>query len=299
MEENKEHIVAKWLEGSVSNEHLDSYYDEHLSRDLTIIRDTIDVMTIPEIDSEALLGRIQSGLESKKPSKVYALKYWIGGIAAILLTVLAYTAVLEDSIQVNNETLAYSTHQLPDGSTVRLNANSQIEYGKDFGDDRILTLKGEAFFEVMKGKSFEVHTDNGVVSVLGTSFNVFSRKNSFSVACKTGKVKVIADQDFILTPGENVNIYNRNSALEGQIIIEDIGSWQHGESKFKSTPFHEVVLALEAQYNIKVEGSLLDGAQKFSGSFVHYDLDKALRMVFLPMGISYEYDKKNKIITIQ
>ena len=44
---------------------------------------------------------------------------------------------------------------------------------KRFTDERIIQLRGEAFFEVEKGSRFVVQTGKGAVEVLGTSFNVF------------------------------------------------------------------------------------------------------------------------------
>lgn len=299
MEVNKEHIIAQWIEGSISDEHLDNQYDVELSGDLGKIRDIADRLEVPEIDSKALLGKIKADISASKTNKVLTLKYWISGIAAILIGVLAYTALLDDGIYVVNDTLAFVTHNLPDGSTIKLNANSHIEYDSDFINNRKLDLVGEAFFEVEKGKSFVVHTDNGDVTVLGTSFNVFSRGNSINVACKTGKVMVKSDVEYILSPGDNIVSIDRKQTTKGEVNIDEIGAWQLGESKFESSPLNQVILALEAQYNVEVRGTFTDGNQKFTGSFVHNDLDKAVRMVFLPMGISYELDQKSKTIIIQ
>lgn len=67
--------------------------------------------------------------------------------------------------------------QLPDGSQVWLNSGSKISYGNDFtGTERSVTLKGEAFFDVVKDPSrpFIIHTDAVDIKVLGTAFNVRS-----------------------------------------------------------------------------------------------------------------------------
>ena len=64
---------------------------------------------------------------------------------------------------------------LPDGSSVWLNASSQISY--DSKAPRTLNLEGEAFFDVAKDKEhpFTVETpDNIKITALGTSFNVKS-----------------------------------------------------------------------------------------------------------------------------
>ncbi len=300
MEENKEHIIAKWLEGSISDESLNHQYDAKMSGDLKMIKDVADQLEVPEIDSQALLGKIKRDLNIQSDTKnIRSLRYWMSGIAALLIAVLAYTALLDDVIRVENDTLSHVSHTLPDGSIIRLNANTQIQYDADFKSNRKLNLSGEAFFEVKKGATFVVQTDNGTVTVLGTSFNVFSRNNHFNVACKTGRVRVDTERDYILNPGETVVSTKNVTTVQGKVKIEQIGAWINGESIFSSSPMDEVILALEAQYNVKVKGQLSDGNEKFTGSFVHDDIDKALRMVFLPMGISYELDQKKTSITIQ
>ena len=299
VEENKEYIIAKWLEGSVTDTELNAQYDTDMSQDLKLINDATDTLDIPSFDTQALLSKIKADIHSSKPAKVSYLKYWVSGIAAILIGVLAFTAVMNQSIVVNNNTLTYTTHILPDGSTVHLNANSNIEYNEDFTKNRNISLDGEAFFEVQKGETFTVHTNNGKVTVLGTSFNVFSRESNFNVACKTGKVKVTTQKETILNPGDQI-LSIKDQILEASTTdIKQIASWRNGESIFKSSPISEVILAITAQYNYELKGDPLDLTQRFTGSFIHDDIDKALRMVFLPMGISYKLDTQNKIILIQ
>ena len=56
--------------------------------------------------------------------------------------------------------------------------------------ERILKLKGQVYFEVKKGSKFSVRSTQGIVSVLGTSFNIYDREGAYKVECFTGKVKV-------------------------------------------------------------------------------------------------------------
>ena len=87
------------------------------------------------------------------------------------------------------------TVKLPDGSMVKLNANSRISYLSNFGNDsRDLQLTGEAFFEVQRDESrpFKIFLGDLEVEVLGTSFNVnaYPDQHAASVAVRTGKVAV-------------------------------------------------------------------------------------------------------------
>jgi transmembrane sensor len=65
---------------------------------------------------------------------------------------------------------------LPDGTHVWLNAGSRIHYDPDMlqKDARVITLSGEAFFDVARDKDrpFIIHTSKIAIRVLGTAFNV-------------------------------------------------------------------------------------------------------------------------------
>ena len=71
-------------------------------------------------------------------------------------------------------------YELPDHSVVWLNAGSTLRYPTTFKkDNRLVELKGEAYFEVQadKDRPFYVNTPNGLsVYVYGTKFNVALRK---------------------------------------------------------------------------------------------------------------------------
>lgn len=300
MKEKNENIIAHWLEGSISDVELDERYDEEISKDLSAIRDAANELKVADIDSNILLSKIKNNISpiSKKHTIPY-LKSWVSAIAAVLIGVLVYTSLFNQNIEVSNDGLLYASHNLPDGSVISLNANTQIEYKEDFINSRVLNLSGEAFFQVEKGKTFVVHTKNGNITVLGTSFNVFSRGSYLSVTCKTGKVKVLGQNEYILSPGDNVVLHEGQISQKNNVEINQIASWQNGESTFISSSINIVILALKSQYGYEIIGKPNDLEQKFTGSFVHNDIDKATRMVFLPMGIHYELDIKNKILRIE
>ncbi|KFF02669.1 FecR family protein [Flavobacterium reichenbachii] len=83
---------------------------------------------------------------------------------------------------------------LPDGTRVWLNQNSEIHYPSNFQEnERTVTLKGEAFFEVKRDTSRPFIISSGTIktTVLGTSFNVKAYDDKQpEVNVRTGKVKV-------------------------------------------------------------------------------------------------------------
>ena len=134
------------------------------------------------------------------------------------------------------ETLVYT---LPDASRVTLNAQSQIRFDPDtWADNRSVELQGEAYFEVRKGSTFDVHTSKGTVRVLGTAFNIFAREGAFKVLCFEGKVGVTAkneQEQAVLTPGMGVQ-FNEEQQLESFTTTTSAGgpSWQRGLFEFSN-----------------------------------------------------------------
>ena len=176
-----------------------------------------------------------------------------------------------------------------DGSEVILNSKSEITYkSKQWKKNRELFLKGEAYFKVKKGSKFTVNTNNGSVRVLGTQFNVNSKKDYFEVVCFEGKVSVsTTDKDaMVLKPNQNIRKINGNP-IEKWITKVEKPSWMYGESTFRSVPVRYVITALEEHYNVKIDDSKIDDSVIYSGSFTHGNLKTALKTVFETLNMKY------------
>lgn len=183
------------------------------------------------------------------------------------------------------------TTKLPDGSTVIINAASSLDFdAQNWDEDRSVTLKGEAFFEVAKGETFTVHTSLGQVEVLGTSFNVYAREKTFKVACITGKVKVISDKNSdlavedILTPGHIFTQKNDSVGTVNQISFEAPDSWRKGAFNFENEPLNEVIAVMERQFGIQIDLDIESG-RMYTGNFTIDDLEEAFVSVAKPMGL--------------
>lgn len=158
--------------------------------------------------------------------------------------------------------------ELSDGTVVTLNANSEMTYSTVFkGDSRSVTLKGEAFFDVVTSdKPFIVYTDGAAVKVHGTKFNINCQmRNEIRATLLTGSVSVIPDNDSerMLIPGEmavvnrsrgvinveKVNVNKITAWLDNsfswvdtdiRVLLSDIGSWYGVEFSYSSQLFENV-----------------------------------------------------------
>jgi ferric-dicitrate binding protein FerR (iron transport regulator) len=206
---------------------------------------------------------------------------------------LAFSKNLIKERTLVSEKLAIS---LPDLSQVILNADSEITYDVNSWDSkRSLNLEGEAYFKVAKGKTFDVITPHGVVTVVGTEFNVKARKNYFEVMCYEGIVKVISGKiTRQLLAGDTYRILNNTFSQDKTRDISP--QWTGNKSRFKSIPFKEVVNELERQYNIKVSIKNADNTRLFSGGFVHSNLENALTSITQPMNLTFEISSPNQVL---
>jgi transmembrane sensor len=187
-------------------------------------------------------------------------------------------------------------YRLPDGSEVKLNADSRISLNKKaFPANRNLSLEGEAFFKVTRGSAFNVSTVSGTVKVLGTSFNVYSRAGAFRVSCLTGKVMVTSgNSSLTINPGESAELRGKELFSFADQSISKVTGWIDGEFYFNNSPVNLVFDEIERQFNVKFAGRNIKPGF-FTGSFTNKDLHEALDIVCIPLGLNYEIGKEGDV----
>lgn len=242
---------------------------------------------------EALWAKIAAAQEHPaQTARVFNLKRILPlALAASLALLLVFRfAVQPNTTHIQTlagETLAYA---LPDGSQVTLNAGSYLSlHPNSWQTSRKVELEGEAYFEVTKGSTFDVVTDNGTISVLGTSFNVFSRKTAFKVVCYEGKVSVATtDQTVqtILSPGMGTRLSAKN--LETFSPENTDGpSWRTGMFEFSSEKLAAVFEEIERQFNVKITAQPDVLNSTYTGFFEKGNLEMALQGVCWPKQLNY------------
>lgn len=223
---------------------------------------------------------------------------YAAGFAAIFF--LAVTLFNSDIKEINTAMAEQRELVLPDGSKIWLNAESELTYNEDnWEEERRVQLKGEAFFQVNPGNSFIVETEKGNVEVLGTSFNVFSRFENFEVACQTGKVKVFTkSEEVILLPLHKTQLNNGkfNTSIYQQPT--QVGTWINGEFTFEDAELGLVLQELQRQFNVRID--YISGKEiTYTGKFTTENLNDALQLVCVPLGLHYQISKNGKVVTIK
>lgn len=196
---------------------------------------------------------------------------------------------------------------LPDGTEVWLNAASSIRYPTLFsGRERVVELRGEAYFEVasQKGKPFRVNVnDEATVEVLGTHFNIsaYDNESTINTTLLEGAVKVgdKSERSELLTPGQQAQILkDPSSAIKiiDHANIDQVMAWKNGFFNFEDVSLHEILRQLERWYDIKViyEGAIPD--LELSGEMSRDVPLAALLRVFKKMGLDYKMEGRQLVI---
>jgi transmembrane sensor len=214
--------------------------------------------------------------------------------------------VKKDSVKYNSVTIPAGERfaiVLSDGSRVYLNSNSYIRYPVSFsGNTRGVTLVGRAYFDVAKSKiPFVVTTSDMKVEVLGTSFDVESRKNgkSTSVILVEGSVKVIADgQTKIITPNEKLSIdrLNRNISVSN-VDARVLTLWKDGILVLKELSFDDMIESLCSWYGVEIiDRSTVPETERFNGRFDREDIGTAIETIALSAKVGYRIEDGKLII---
>jgi ferric-dicitrate binding protein FerR (iron transport regulator) len=247
--------------------------------------------------TERMWGNIEAGTRESEDvqARVVPLwqrpRAWMGAAAAVAVLIVAGWWFLQSggAEQISTAVAEQRVVELPDGSTVTLNAVSAVSFDREsWQQARTIELAGEAFFEVTKGARFTVVTDYGQVEVLGTSFNVNARPESFAVHCFTGKVRVSkgAAQTELL-PGEGARAAGEQ-LVEEKFEGEENAAWRTGLHTFEAVPLRAVFAELERQYGYQVDFPEQMGERVYTGFFESGDLEEALKAVCWPMELEYE-----------
>ena len=297
----EESFLAKWLDGTISDVTLKELVSEQDFIDYKKIKNGLVLLDELNRPVASSFNAINDSISKKRNFKNTQASFkWGLSIAASILVVLGcYFAFSFEEITHETSYAEQKTISLPDGSEVVLNAKSAINFTKkNWPNNRIIQLKGEAFFKVKKGSTFSVQTPNGSVKVLGTQFNIKDTDTFFEVVCYEGKVSVTNNKnEHVLSTGNAIRKINGKNS-EKYDKENSLPSWLNGESSFVSVPLKYVILELEKQYNIQIDTHKINDSIIFTGSFSNKDLKLALVSVFKTMDINY-VKEKNGVLSLE
>lgn len=208
---------------------------------------------------------------------------------------------------------------LPDGTRVWLNAASSLSYPALFtGKERLVSLSGEAYFEVSKNKEmpFRVRSGAQTVEVLGTHFNInaYPDEASLRTTLLEGSVKVSSGTNTsLIAPGQQAMVSRSDDGniLTKRINTEKEIAWKNGVFSFENDDVRSIMRQIARWYDLDVvyTGNLSD--EKYKGEIprnsnlaeviqilelnnVHFDLEgKTIKVSSAPSNINTTKPKTN------
>ena len=198
------------------------------------------------------------------------------------------------------------TLTLPDGSLVRLNGNSTLSYPNDWvdQDEREVWLEGEAFFKVAKKKSsagrlkFVTHTPNLDIAVVGTQFNVNTRRGNTLVVLAEGNVELSKPNDqkakiILMKPGD---------LATAQVGIEQVEikpakpqlhtAWTKHQFAFDNTSLRDIAQQLNDTWGVTLifeDKALAD--RRFTGNLSSQDLETLITTLATTFDLKADQDE--------
>lgn len=296
---NNDKYIEKWLNNSLSKEEQHVFENTHDYQSLKKLDQALLKFKAPEYNVQGELTRLNQQKEGEgKVVKISWFQPMVRVAAVITMIIVGYLLIFNDSVTTIDSGTAQKTELLlPDQSSVMLNASSTISYvEKQWQEQREVKLKGEAYFKVAKGSRFDVKTATGIISVLGTQFNVKVRENYFEVICYEGLVAVKSGNESVeLPPNHMFRIVNGEIFTDNDLNASS-PSWIINESSFISVTYEQVLKEFERQYDVVITTNEVDLEQLFTGRFTHNDISLALKSISLPFNLSYELEEDQHIM---
>ncbi len=198
---------------------------------------------------------------------------------------------------------------LPDGSQVTLDAGSKLRFAEGFGrKSREVYLNGEAYFEVSHNelKPFIIYANGGVVTVLGTKFNVRAwqlNDREVRVVVVDGKVsfrhKSQRQNSAVVVSKGKMSYLAATHPQPSKPIKVDIGThlaWMNRELILDNAPLNEVLDRLARWYDLQFKlPSPLYEKVKITGSFKKKSIGYILQAIGLMTQMDYKQEGKTVV----
>lgn len=273
-------------------------------RDIEFNIDDEKIMNL-DVDKEFLKLKKELNFSEAKTISLWPKLLKIAAVVVVFLG-LAVVFMLNNDSQntkeyASNDKVLQTT--VENSTLISLNKNSFMTCTEKKGAFEV-ELKGEAFFEVEKNpnRKFRITTDNVVVTVKGTEFNVFEDDNISLVSVRDGKVEVSLKNDLdskaLLTKNQELIYFKKSNKFdvytrEGQNYL----AWKNGKLEFKNCNLKYVFYDLSKLFRVNfefVDKNLEE--MKISSTFDNQDLSSIINVLENTLDITIE--EQNQIYKV-
>lgn len=216
----------------------------------------------------------QVTLQVSDEEKVKPLKEAVQSLPSSVVKVspqqMAYNTIQTENKKVGNKKVQLHRLSIPrgetfkvilsDGTEVLLNSDSRLSYPTVFkGKERVVSLEGEAYFNVTKDAEhpFIVNSGNVQVRVLGTEFNMCSYSpDDVRITLIEGKVAVsdtCSLQSVEMKPGQSAHLVSDGTFAVEEVDTESFLYWKEGFFYFDDVTLVDMMKEIGKWYNIDVD----------------------------------------------
>lgn len=191
---------------------------------------------------------------------------------------------------------------LPDGTKVWLNASSSLKFPVAFnGNKREVTLKGEAYFEVIHDPKmpFTVHVEGMDIADLGTHFNImaYADENAIKTTLVEGSISVSdGKSNALLKPGQQA-VLSKNGNIRVQTAdVEEAIAWKNGEFYFNHTSIYEIMRQVSRWYDVDVNYQDSTDAYLSGNIRKNVNVSEVFRMLELAGDVRFRIENKKATV---
>ena len=185
---------------------------------------------------------------------------------------------------------------LADGTQVWLNSGSRLSYDANYNDsERVVTLEGEAYFDVAKNpnKRFVVKCGSLEVEALGTRFNVkaYDNDSQITTTLAQGKVRVSDGKSETTLLPKEVARFDVNSETLEKDVVSDLAVadfWRTDKMVFDGESLESICRVVERMYGVNIV--FRDPKLKtvhFTGTICNNSLNNVFHIISLTYPINY------------
>tara|TARA_R110000868_G_scaffold304437_16_gene565247 strand:- start:23040 stop:23993 length:954 start_codon:yes stop_codon:yes gene_type:complete len=255
-------------------------------------------------------GSIWEAIEAETKAKVTPLfqrPITYTWAAAAVLLIAAFFGFYWISLNPNPQLVAQSdsaisTIILDDGTEVILRPYSELYEIAYSETERTYSLNGEAFFDVTSdvNRPFSVQAGEGVITVLGTRFNVSNWGNTTQVYLEEGSVQFTSSTktSVLLEPGQQSELISGILSQPEVASSNKYTDWISNTIVFSGSLPLDVVAEIGQHFNIRINISQLNDDSALDGTLRLDSVTQTLEDLGLVLGGTFRKVSENEFTFI-
>ena len=312
-ENDQDLLLAKKLDSVLQmGEGVSSIQDPLIQSLLSYRNEEHSIIDSLKSESSEIWDRVLSETQTPKKAKVTPIQtrrtnVWAWATAATVLIAsflgIFWFTNLDNTVLIAQSGNDIQTITLADGSEVSLRPHTSLYQVELSETKRAYEIDGEAFFIVAKdvNKPFSVSSEHGIITVLGTQFNVSTWGDETNVFLEEGSVKIndLNQNSLILKPGERATISGNMLSNATQADLDEYKDWLNNVIVLKGTPVSQVIDELEHHYQASIDISAMDNTSELiSGTIPLEDLNVTLKDLGIILGGTFREVNSNRFTFI-